>query len=246
LFIFKETVLMDNFQIETAQNVNIVQNAAGVGDRILAYLVDSIIIGIYIILMVIIFSWLELDDDMSFIVIMTVGLPVFLYHLLFEMFWNGQSPGKNVMKLRVVKIDGSKPAFSNYFIRWLLRLIDLTLTSGALALVTILLNGKGQRLGDIAATTTVISEKPTVSLAQTLLVEIPEDYEPMYPQVTVFNDTEMQTIKSLYNEAKYNGNHNVILKLASKVSEVMEINYEGTPMVFVNKVIQDYNYYTQQ
>jgi uncharacterized RDD family membrane protein YckC len=237
---------MDNFQIETAQNVNIVQNVAGVGDRILAYLVDSIIIGIYIIVMVILFSWMEMEDDLSFIAIMTVGLPVFLYHLLFEMFWNGQSPGKRVMKLRVVKIDGSKPAFSNYIVRWLLRIIDLSLTSGALALVTILLNGKGQRLGDIAATTTVISEKPTVYLSQTLLVDIPEGYEPMYPQVTVFTDNEMQTIKSVYNEAKYNGNHNVILKLAAKVSDVMEITYEGTPFAFVNKVIQDYNFYTQQ
>ncbi|MBT8261215.1 MAG: RDD family protein [Bacteroidia bacterium] len=237
---------MDKFQIETAQNVNIRQNVAGVGDRILAYLVDSIIIGIYIIIMVILFSWLEMDDDLSFIVIMTVGLPVFLYHLLFEMFWNGQSPGKRVMKLRVVKVDGSKPAFSNYLIRWLMRIVDLTLTSGALALVTILLNGKGQRLGDIAATTTVISEKPTMSLAQTLLVDIPEDYEPMYPQVTVFNDNEMQTIKSVYNDAKYDGNHNVILKLAAKVSDVMEIKYEGSPMAFVNKVIQDYNFYTQR
>ncbi len=237
---------MDNFQIETAQNVNIVQNVAGVGDRILAYLVDSIILGIYIILMVILFSWLEMEDDLSFIVIMTVGLPVFLYHLLFEMFWNGQSPGKRVMKLRVVKIDGSKPAFTNYFIRWLLRIIDLSLTSGALALVTILLNGKGQRLGDIAATTTVISEKPTMFLSQTLLVDIPEDYTPLYPQVTVFTDNEMQTIKSVYNEAKYNGNHNVILTLAAKVSDVMEITYEGTPFAFVNKVIKDYNFYTQQ
>jgi uncharacterized RDD family membrane protein YckC len=237
---------MDKFQIETAQNVNIVQNVAGVGDRILAYLVDSVLIGIYIITIVILMSWLEMDDDLSFIIIMTVGLPIFLYHLLFEMFWNGQSPGKRVMKLRVVKIDGSKPAFSNFLIRWLLRIIDLTLTSGAVALVTILLNGKGQRLGDIAATTTVISEKPTMSLSQTLLVDIPEDYKPMYPQVTVFTDNEMQTIKSVYNDAKYEGNHNVILKLAAKVSDVMEIKYEGTPIAFVNKVIQDYNFYTQQ
>ena len=237
---------MDNFQIETAQNVNIAQNVAGVGDRILAYLVDSIIMGIYLILMIVLFSWLEMDDDYMFVVIMTVGLPILLYHLLFEAFWNGQSPGKYVMKLRVVKIDGSKPAFSNYLLRWLLRLVDISIASGAVALVVILFNGKGQRLGDIAAQTTVITEKPSMFLSQTILVDIPEDYEPLYPQVTVFSDNEMQTIKSVYNEAKYGGNHNIILKLAAKVADVMEIQYEGTPMAFVNKVIQDYNYYTQQ
>jgi len=237
---------MDKFQIETAQNVNIIQNVAGIGDRILAYLIDSAIIGIYIVLIIILFSWLDVGDDMIFIIVMTFGLPVLLYHLLWEMFWNGRSPGKAVIKLKVVKLDGSKPAFSNYLIRWLLRIIDVNLTSGALALVTILLNGNGQRLGDLAATTTVISEKVHVNLYQSILVDIPEDYKPQYPQVTVFTDHEMQTIKNLFINAKRNGNHNIILKLARRVSNVMEISFEETPILFVDKVIKDYNYYTQK
>ena len=141
---------MDNFQIETAQNVNILQNVAGVGERILAYLIDAVIMFIYVLVLIIVFTNVNMMDDHYFIVGLTVGLPLFLYHLLWETLWNGQSPGKAVMKLRVVKTDGSKPAFSNYLLRWLLRIIDITSTSGALALVTILLNGKGQRVGDIA------------------------------------------------------------------------------------------------
>ncbi len=237
---------MDNFQIETAQNVNIVQNVAGVGDRILAYLIDSLIIAIYIIIIAVSFSAISYGDDMFWVFILAIGLPIFLYHLLFEMFWDGRSPGKAVFKLRVVMLDGSKPAFSNYLLRWLLRMIDISLTSGALALVTILLNGKGQRLGDIAATTTVISEKKTVSFSQTILMDIPSDYEPKYSQVTIFSDQEMDTIKSVFQEAKYNGNHNVILKLSEKVAKLMEITFEERPIVFLDKVIKDYNYYTQQ
>ncbi len=237
---------MDNFQIETAQNVNIAQNVAGVGDRILAYLIDSIIIAIYIIILIFIIGVFEyLEDDILFMIVMTISLPIFLYHLLWETFWDGRSPGKAVMKLRVVKLDGSKPAFSNFFIRWLLRIIDIGFTSGALGLVTILFNGKGQRLGDIAATTTVITEKKTMSFAHTLLMDIPEGYKPQYPQVTVFTDHEMQTIKNVFTEAKYNGNHNVILKLSDRVSKVMDITIEETPINFIDKVIKDYNYYTQ-
>lgn len=236
---------MDNFQIETAQNVNIVQNVAGVGERILAFLVDGSIMLIYIILVSILFTNFDFSDDFAIIFFTAVVLPLFLYHLLFEMFWNGKSPGKAVFKLRVVKLDGTKPAFSNYLIRWLLRLVDISLTSGAAALVTILLNGKGQRIGDLAAATTVISEKPTVGLANTILTDIPDTYRPTYSQVTVFNDAEMQTIKTVYIDAKYNGNHNVILKLAEKVEKVMEIKSEGTPMRFIDTVIKDYNYYTQ-
>ncbi len=236
---------MDNFQIETAQNVNIAQNVGGIGERVLAFIVDYLIIFAYIILVSIAIAALEFDSDYMFIVYMTVGLPIFVYSLLWETFWNGRSPGKALMKLRVVKLDGSKPSFSNYFIRWLLRIIDITVTSGALALVTVLLNGKGQRVGDIAATTTVITEKKTISLAQTLVQDIPEDYTPRYPQVTVFTDAEMSTIKNLFWEAKYNGNHGVVLILTKRLAKVMEITPEETPIAFVEKVIKDYNYYTQ-
>lgn len=237
---------MDKFQIETAQNVNIVQNVAGVGERILAFIIDFFILVFYVIIVSIIFAASGIGTDSDFLLIMTIGLPIFLYHLLWEMFWNGRSPGKAIMNLRVVKLDGTKPSFSNYLLRWLLRIIDISLTSGALALITILFNGRGQRLGDIAATTTIISEKRTMDLSRTILMDIPEGYVPTYPQVTVFNDREMQTIKSIFMEAKRMGNHNVILKLAKQVTTVMDATTEETPIKFLDTVIKDYNFYTQQ
>src|SRR5690606_20896458 len=130
-------------------------------------------------------------------------------------------------------------------LRWLLRIIDITATSGALALVSILLNGKGQRIGDIAASTTVITEKQTIQLSQIILTDIPDDYVPLYPQVTIFSDNEMQTIKNIFEEARWNRNHNVILKLAQRVGKVMEIQLEETPIAFLDRVIKDYNHYTQ-
>ena len=237
---------MDKFQIETAQNVNIVQNVAGVGERILAFIIDFFVLVFYVIIVSIIYAATGLGTDSDFLLIMTIGLPLFLYHLLWEMFWDGRSPGKAVMKLRVVKVDGSKPAFSSYLLRWLLRIIDISLTSGALALITILFNGRGQRLGDIAATTTVISEKRTMDLSRTILMDIPEGYVPTYPQVTVFSDREMQTIKSVFMEAKRMGSHNIVLKLADQVTTVMEATTEETPIKFLDTVIKDYNFYTQQ
>ncbi|HBR54801.1 MAG TPA: RDD family protein [Flavobacteriaceae bacterium] len=237
---------MDNFQIETAQNVNIAQNVGGVGERVLAFIVDYAIIFLYIVLVSIALGALDgVSEDFEILVYMTIGLPIFCYSLLWETFWNGRSPGKALLKLRVVKLDGSKPAFSNYFIRWLLRIIDISATSGALALVTVLLNGKGQRLGDIAASTTVITEKKVIGLAQTLVMDIPEGYVPKYPQVTVFTDAEMSTIKSLFWDAKYHGNHNVILKLTKRLSKVMDVTPDETPIAFVDKVVKDYNFYTQ-
>lgn len=238
---------MDNFQIETAQNVNIYQNVAGIGDRILAHLIDGVVIVAYFFLILFIFIGVDLIDDDSylFLFFMVAGLPPFFYHLMFETFWNGQSIGKKVMRIRVVKLDGSKPAFSNYLLRWLLRLVDISIASGGVAVITILLNGKGQRLGDIAATTTVITEKKITDFREILLAELPENYTPKYPQVTVFTDREMQNIKSIYFSAKYQGNHNIILKLSEKLSQVMELNFDEKPIEFVDTVIKDYTFYTQ-
>ena len=56
----------------------------------------------------------------------------------------------------------------------------------------------------------------------------------------------MQTIKNLFQQAKIKGNHNVILKLSKRVSKVMDVSFETTPIVFIDTVIKDYNYYTQQ
>jgi len=237
---------MNQFQIETAQNISITQNTSNLGERMLAYLIDSFVIGAYTLLMILLLVSLEIDFGDLWALYLVVSLPAFLYYVLLETFTDGKTIGKGLMKLRVVKLDGSKPNFGNYFIRWMLRIIDVVLTSGGGAVLTILIRGNGQRIGDIAAGTTVISEKQRVSLRDTLLREIPLDYIPTFEQVTVFEDREMQTIKQLFDKARRNGHHNVILSLDKRIKEVTEISTTMTPVEFVDKVIKDYNYYTQK
>ncbi len=237
---------MNQFQIETAQNVTIDQNSSNLGERMLAYIIDSIVITIYTILSMLLLVYIEVDFEDFWALYLLVGLPAFLYYVLLETFTDGKTIGKGLMNLRVVKLDGSKPNFGNYFVRWILRIVDVVLTSGAAAVITILIRGNGQRIGDIAAGTTVISERKKVSLKDTLLKEIPGDYKPQFPQVTVFKDGEIQTIKELYEKAKRNGNHNVIVSLDKRIKEVMEVTTALKPIEFIDVVIKDYNYYTQK
>lgn len=236
---------MEEFQIETAQNVGIQQNVANLGDRMLAYLLDSLIIFTYTLLMIMLLVSLDLEPRDSWAVYLLVILPAFMYYVLLETFWDGQTIGKFALKTRVVKLDGSKPTFANYLVRWLLRIIDVVFTTGGVAVLTILIRGKGQRVGDIAAGTTVISEKTKVRLSDTLLKELPLDYKPTYSQVTLFKDSEMEIIKGLYDTAKRKGQHNVILKLRDQIVEVMGVETIERPIDFVDRVIKDYNYYTQ-
>jgi len=238
---------MDNFQIETAQNVSIQQNVANIGTRIGAYLIDILIIVVYYVVAIWIFQALDLSLGMDvWVVYLLLGIPVFFYNLLFEVLMNGQTPGKYVNKIRVVKIDGSKPTFGSYVLRWMLRLIDISLASGSVALLTILLNGKGQRLGDIAAGTTVITEKKRITIEDTLVIDIPLDYIPTFPQVTMLSDTDIQTIKELYRSARRKGNHGVIVKLHNKIIGITDIKTGLKPIEFIEIVIKDYNYYTQR
>lgn len=238
---------MDNFQIETAQNIRIKQNVAPVSDRILAFIIDILIItGYYIIVFLILNSLGYIPSESLIVTYVLLSLPVFFYSLLFEVLMNGQSPGKYFLRIRVTKIDGSKPTFSSYLIRWMLRLIDIDLASGSVALLTLLLNGKGQRLGDLAANTTVISEKKRISIHDTLNVDISNEYKPTFPQVTLLSDKDLQTIKTLYRTALRKRNYKTINALKDKIIELTDIKTDLRSVDFIETIIKDYNFYTQQ
>ena len=238
---------MDNFQIETAQNISIYQNVAHITTRIGSFLIDLFIIICYIISLAFLTSWLDLKFGMQqWAISLILSLPMLFYTLIFETLWNGQTPGKWANKIRVVKLDGSKPTLGSYVLRWLMRIIDIQMATGSVAVLTILLNGKGQRLGDIAAGTTIISEKKRVTLQEVLLADAPEDYTPTFPQVTLLSDADAQTIKKLYHSALQKRKHAIILKLHERVVEITGIKTDLKPINFLNVVLTDYDYYTQQ
>ena len=238
---------MDNFQIETAQNISINQNVANITTRIGSYFIDLLFIVGYNITLILILSKLDMPPSMKFLSIyLLLGLPVFFYSLLFEVLMVGQTPGKYFNKIRVVKIDGSKPTFGSYLMRWLLRFIDFTFASGSVAVLTILLNGKGQRLGDLAAGTTVISEKKRITLKDTIANDIEDNYTPTYTQVTLLTDNDIHTIKKVFNNAKKKRNHQVILKLHTKIIDLTKITTTQKPIDFITTVLKDYQHYAQQ
>ncbi|CAM1346820.1 RDD family protein [Tenacibaculum crassostreae] len=238
---------MDNFQIETAQNIAITQNVAHVTTRIGSYLIDALFIFGYYLFIILIMGMLDIPLNMEYMsLFVLLGLPAFFYSLLFEVLMNGQTPGKYFNQTRVVKIDGSKPTFGSYLIRWLLRIVDFSLASGSVAVLTILLNGKGQRLGDIAAGTTVISEKKRITLKDTIATDVEDNYTPTYSQVTLLTDNDIHTIKNVYRDAMKKRNHKVILKLHAKIIELTGISTEQKPTEFVDTVIKDYHYFARQ
>jgi uncharacterized RDD family membrane protein YckC len=171
--------------------------------------------------------------------------PLCFYHLLFESFNNGQSIGKKLLKIKVIRMDGTEPTLGNYVIRWITRIFEMNGIFG-LSLIVILINGKGQRLGDLAAGTTVAKIKKRVSLEDTLIPFRAENYVPVYPQAEHLSSKDIEIIKEALNYQARFGNHEIINACGIKVKRVFGIDpyKDFTPNeTFLKTVVNDFGYY---
>ncbi|MCO6173755.1 RDD family protein [Flavobacterium sp. NRK F10] len=239
--------------INTTQNVTINFTAATVGDRLLAQILDILVKAAYIVLVIFLFELTDFDrfftglDPWSIMaVISLIGLPVMFYSLVQESLWEGQTIGKKIAKIKVIKLDGYQASFGDYLIRWLFRIVELTVGNGLFALIVMIINKRNQRLGDIAAGTAVISLKNKININHTILQEINDDYVPTYPLVIKLSDNDMRIIKENFEKAIAMRDFNTIIKLREKVIEVTGIkNQSGNDQDFIKTLLKDYNYYTQ-
>jgi len=239
---------MQTVPIETAQNVTIEYETAGVGERILSALVDYLILFAYAFLVLLGYfaasSYLKNYAAAFFIL---AALPAILYDLICETAMDGQSFGKKLIGIKVVKLDGSQPSLGSYLLRWILRIVDISLLGGTVAVLTILLNGRGQRLGDIAAGTTVIRLKQAVTMSDTILVPVADDYRPLFPGAAKLDDSIVRIIKETLEFDRKNRTapsaHRILSKARLKLEEVINVSADMEPREFLETVLKDYNYY---
>ncbi|MFW6042972.1 MAG: RDD family protein [Marinilabiliaceae bacterium] len=239
---------METIELNTTQNVSLEFPVASIADRILAYLVDMLVIGTYALAIGLgLLNWLDLPMAGWMLLLF---IPVLCYHLIFEMFFNGQSPGKRLLNIKIFKSDGRHLSAGSCFIRWIFRLADITFTSGALAIIMIIVNGKGQRLGDIAAGTTVLKIKNKNHIHQTLWMEVEENYQPRFPEAERLSDQDVQTIKEvLQTTADVNNRPDRYEELLSKARQAIErkthTQSELSDREYLTTMIKDYNAFHQ-
>ncbi len=235
---------MDNIKIQTTQNVDIEYQLASVGERILATLLDYVFFAAYFFVVILLLSWAELVGRNYIAVMIILALPVLLYDLLCEMFLQGKTFGKMIMKIKVVKLDGSQASFGAYALRWLLRIIDTKIFSGGIALIVIVINGKGQRIGDMAAGTTVIKIRQKVTLNDTILNKVKPEYTIVFPQISQLTDNDISVIKEVMRVALRTNNQEAIEQLAAKTKATMGITTNLPHTQFLATVVQDYSQYS--
>ena len=166
--------------IETPERVQLEFALASIGNRFLAVAIDHFIQYFTIILV----AWFFLsiagytssdvadapDKLLNDVPKWTLALAIIIlflifasYFIIFEWLWNGQTPGKRLMKLRVIREDGRPVTLWESIARNLLRICDAVpgfiLPVYSIGLIIIFLSNRDQRVGDIFAGTVVVRER---------------------------------------------------------------------------------------
>ncbi len=227
--------------IRTSQNVILEYEPASIGDRILATLLDYLVFLGWVLLTLATPAGLGMNLNTFYVVIAL--LPILFYDLLCEYFLNGQSVGKLALGTRVVMLDGSQPGLGAYLLRWVLRIVEsVPFLWGIVPIITVAVNGKGQRLGDIAAGTSVVKLKPAVSLTDVLHRPIPENYVVQFPDVRLLTDRDISVVR----EVLQRGDAMTHERTAEKIKDVTGLQSSLSPRAFLETVLTDYLFVTTQ
>lgn len=277
---------MQAIKIKTPLNVNVDIQHAGVGLRLAAFLLDIVFIWVYIWAMSSTFhrifgvdagvfedSGLYNDSNVFLDILFTILLfPALFYSLWTETLFNGQTLGKLICKIKVVKLNGYRAGFTEYFTRWAFRLIDfwtgsfmllffipifgeetavilagmLLMMSGLVAFFLIIRTKNAQRLGDIVAGTSVLKLREKHSIDITILEEIKGTYVPRYSQVMRLTDNDARIIKDTFVIARKNRDYTTLKRLRNKLENVMDVKADQSDVEFIDTVMKDFNYYTQK
>ena len=231
---------MQTVRVRTTQNVLIDYPVASIGDRILGHLIDRLILIAYSVAVVAALA--DRDVDLWYLWLLLLGVPWMFYSLLFEVFMNGQTPGKQLMKIKVLRLNGTPATVGDFLLRWIFSLVDFYVLSGAIALVAVAIGGKGQRIGDMVAGTTVVKliEQREIS-AQEVFVAAEETHAPTFTQVTQLSDKDIELIQRALEVNRDQGNSQPVMVITEKIKMLLGIQTDLPPVKFLYTIIKDYN-----
>ncbi|MEM8907071.1 MAG: RDD family protein [Bacteroidota bacterium] len=243
---------MRTIDITTTQNVTIEYELATLRERFFAFFIDlMIVLAIYMILFLsMVTAWEELVGDTGnlnyfFSALLPIACLIF-YQLFSEILADGQSWGKRVMGLKVVRLDGQEPGLSDYLLRAVFHIVDTIFSMGVLASLLISSSNKSQRLGDMTANTTVIRIKFHLRfrLEDILKINSLDDYEPTYPEVRNLSEEDMLLIKNIisrHRQYKNAAHQEAVDQLIQRLQEVLDLpGKPKDPITFLKTLIRDY------
>ena len=233
---------MQAVSIQTSQNIQLEYPLAGIGDRILAFVLDAIIILSFFFITSVTLA--ATGISMSVAMNVMLSIVAYLYRLISEVFFNGQTVGKKALSIKVVKLDGSVPSFGAYFLRWLMEPIDFFIVG--LGVVFIILTKNGQRVGDLLAGTTVVKIKKitATNVRNKIIMEtVDENYVPKIPEAAQLTDYEIRLIKDALSVFRDGAKEKPLLLIEEKLKEKYNIQSDMPTVKFMYTLLRDHTYY---
>lgn len=243
---------MASIEIRTTQNVTIEYDSASLWERLIAVLIDAVIVlAMYLFISLLIAGASNsnlVDGDQGWLMFLGL-LPItgfMLYHFLSEIFANGQTWGKKAMSIKVIRLDGKEAGLSDSLLRAVFYIVDGIFTMGILGSILIASTAKHQRLGDMTANTTVIKLKPNLrfGLEDILRINTLQNYEPSYPSVRQYSEQDMLFIKnalSRYQKYPNTAHRRIIMELIEKIQKQLGLaDLPKDKIEFLRTLIRDY------
>ena len=214
--------------IHTTQNVRIDYETACLGARIAAFAIDAVVFvtGYFLLLFLLEGMGVEFNSEVALLLFPVFG--VLGYFFLWEMLSRGQTLGKKLTKLRVIRLDGEDPTPGDFLIRAIFLIPDVLFTFGMLAVLLIATSGQNQRLGDLVARTVVIrtASHGGVTLADILTIRNRGEHEARYPEVQRLSDEDMLVVKQCllrYRRYRNAAHREALVSLAARLSEMLDV-----------------------
>jgi uncharacterized RDD family membrane protein YckC len=177
----------------TPEAVTIAVDVAGLGSRMIAWLIDSLIQLAIVLPIVLGVGAGNLADGPELVVVsLVIFLIVWGYYPIFEVLWQGRTPGKRAQRIRVIRTDGQPANGAAILVRNLIRILDVILLP-FLAVISMLVTSRAQRLGDLAAGTMVVRE-PRFSEPET--IRLPSRADLPVVDATGLSEREYDVIRS--------------------------------------------------
>ncbi len=243
---------METVKVNTTQHIDIDYPVASIGERVAAKLLDYLIFfgGMFLYMFVMSVTGI-IDNDTAFTIVSAILLLIgfVLYDLLCEIFLNGQSIGKKILKIKVISLDGGQPSLGQYFIRWIFRIVDFSILTGYLGgLISVAITDNKQRIGDLVAGTTLIKTVPQTKLQHIAFLPVTEEYVPTFESVHLLSDRDIELIHEVLVTYYKTFNPQIIYQMANKVLEHIHatIPQGMNELDFLKTVVTDYNQITSR
>lgn len=149
-------------QFVTPEAVALTIDTAGLGSRSIAAMIDSLIQAACLLALGFIAGAIGSGSSTAGLIVFSIGafILVWGYYVLFEGLWRGRTPGKRSQGLRVVRLDGQPVTIGPILVRNILRIVDFIPGGYGVGVIAMILSRRSQRIGDMAAGTIVIRERP--------------------------------------------------------------------------------------